>query len=205
VTRLIDVQTGEEKRKLPALTGNRWLSAQAFSPDGKTLACALWNARDGKTQNNILLRDAETGAERGSIAERPEQIIALAYTPDGKAILALGRDGNLRIWETDGFRERNLQKPAGNPPPARCLAISPDGTMAAIGGEPGPAHQAIRLIDLATGKSRTSATGKVAIVALAFRPDSKALAVAGAEGGGVVSDFVGGETLRPFPPPPPPP
>jgi WD40 repeat protein len=193
VIKLLDALTGEEKRRL---TPGQWISSLTFAPDGKTIASAVWTRRDGKQQSSILLLDAATGAERGSIAERLEQIFALAYTPDGKAILALGRDGRLRIWEVDGLRERNLAAPAGGPSMVRCMAVSPDGRLVALGGELGANQQSIRLIDPANGQARSSVTGKIAITALAFRPDSKALAVANADGNVTLADVTAEKTIK---------
>lgn len=102
--------------------------AAAISPDGALLATAgdarilLWDLRASRWFQTLV------GLERDNV---------LAFAPAGDALLSAGHDGLLRIWDLPAGRERarfdcGLKK-------LHALALSPDGTLAAVGGDRGVA------------------------------------------------------------------
>jgi WD40 repeat protein len=98
--------------------------AQAFSPDGKTLAVGIGNV--------IYLWDVNTGKELRQFAGVQIAAAVLAFSPDGK-LLAAGRDDGIRLWRADtGALWCDIP---GHEHPVTALAFSPDGKTLASGSE----------------------------------------------------------------------
>lgn len=96
-----------------------------FSPDGGTLGiCGLAGA---------ALHDPTTGAVRVPLSGHRGGVKALQFTPDGKAVLTLGDDGWLRVWNAaDGATVASLRAHDGR---GAAAALSPDGSRLATCGE----------------------------------------------------------------------
>jgi WD40 repeat protein len=93
--RLIGVwDVAGKKAKLASFRREKCL-AEAWSPDGKTLA---YGGLDGA----LRLLEMATGKIRGQFPERAAWVCALAFSPDGRR-LACGRsDGSIALWALDG-------------------------------------------------------------------------------------------------------
>lgn len=141
----------------------------AVSPDGRAVAAAgekgvvsVWEVESGK----LLYRVG--GA--GSVAH------AIAFTADGKALLAAPEEDDL-VWlhGTTGERVRGIHlrlRPS-------CLAASPNGQTIAVGYETGQ----IAFLDAATGQERFRVCGSYSrLNSLAFSPDGKTLAAGAVDG-----------------------
>jgi WD40 repeat protein len=64
-----------------------------------------------------------------------ERVLALAFTPDGEALLSGGRDRTVRCWDLASLRQREAWSwPVGV---VYSLAVAPDGLTAAAGGNAG--------------------------------------------------------------------
>ena len=98
-------------------------------------------------------------------------VLAVAFTPDGKTLVTAGSDGLAKLWDVaDGSVRADL---AGHQGTVLCLAISPDGKTVATGGE----DMTIRLWATSDGASLGQLSGHSgAVAALAFAPDGKTLA-----------------------------
>jgi WD40 repeat protein len=123
--RLLDSVTGREKRTIEDF--NRRVDALVFAPDARTLAIA-----SGPT---LQTRDTTTGDVlfRHKIGSLHFQ--AVAFTPDGRCLLAARNDGTVRLYETHSWCERACYDwKIGR---ATCLAVAPDGLRAAAGGGSG--------------------------------------------------------------------
>jgi WD40 repeat protein len=119
-----DVASG---RELPAPPGESdYVTAVAFSPDGKTLAAAL----DEWDEDNVRLWDVRSGAVKASF-EGP--VGGLAFSPDSRVLATVGGDGCLRLRDpTDG---RLLAAFRWHQSDIDAVAFSPDGHWLATGAK----------------------------------------------------------------------
>jgi roadblock/LC7 domain-containing protein len=103
------------------------------------------------------------------------RVVALAYSPDGKTLVASAWDRSVRLWDpATGKVLRTFESPSGY---ARLLAFAPDGRTFASGGN----APVISLWDTATGKVRRLEKHQGVVQALAFSPDGKTLASRGVD------------------------
>ncbi|HEV3255668.1 MAG TPA: sigma-70 family RNA polymerase sigma factor [Gemmataceae bacterium] len=163
---LRSVRTGKLVREL---RGWPFVLAVAFSPDGKTLA-SLERDKNQRlaTIEALSLWDVATGRHRCRL--KAHGLLTVAFSADGKTLIAGGRVGIIRLWDVATGKERG---PApGCPGYLGCLTVAPDGrTLAYVHDD------SIRLLDLATWREiGTLPTSHEAALCLAFSPDSKTLA-----------------------------
>jgi RNA polymerase sigma factor (sigma-70 family) len=204
LTRLIDMATGEDtcERDWPAANrpgGGRPVvvpnspsgrdgpmpSAVAFSPDGKRLAVSV-NVRSMKAVPQTRVVEIKTGklvAELDDLAA----VSGLAWSPDGKRLVAGAPDGRVVAWDAATFKAAHSTRsvdgtfvtavafsPDGSTLAAAvmtCRTRNPDGTLAA-------AHAAeVRLYDAANLTERQRLPGPTAdwLPVLTFAPDGKAI------------------------------
>jgi WD40 repeat protein len=126
----------------------------------------------GSADRVIHLWDSRTGPG-GSGVDPLVSRTAVAVSPDGGRLYSVGGGTDLRVWDVA------TGKPAlalEGEPILRTAALSPDGKWLAASGD-----TALAVYDAATGKKVGACDGQEApVTALAFRPDSKRLASAGA-------------------------
>ncbi len=101
--------------------------------------------------------------------------LAVAWSPDGKALASAGWDNTIRLWEPTTGRE--LRRFVNHSEPVSCVAFSPDGRVVVSGGG-GISPSSVRVWDVATGKERRALTDLNSIAAhcLAVALDGKVLA-----------------------------
>ena len=146
-------------------------AALAVAPDGKTLAWV-----DGETEDkSVHICDCATGQEIRLLKGHQHSVVSVAWSPDGKFVASGNSFDPIFLWEVGtGNVARRLDQQGGG----MCLQFSADGRWVAGAGMDGSVH----LWEAATGNEQPKLTGYRGWVnAIAFAPDGKTLALAGAE------------------------
>lgn len=114
--------------------------AAGFSPDGSLLTLAV-----GAQPTALLAFDPATGTARYRLAGAAGPV---AFAPDGKTFLTARP---MHRWDAATGRAVWAGPAVANHGPARSLALSPDGTVAVVGGD--DPRRTLRRWDVATGKA----------------------------------------------------
>ncbi len=142
------------------------LRCAAFSPGGRAFG---GGADFGST---AWLRDASTGEPLGRPMDQTSAVWSLAFSPDGRTILAGNEDKTARLW--DVATGQPAGPPLVHPNWVRCVAFSPDGRMFLTGCLDGKA----RLWDSAGGRPHGPPMSHPAgVTSVAFSPDGRTIAV----------------------------
>ena len=145
VVRLWDVGTGNELKTFPTgmfAAGKGHKRAIAFSPDGAMLAGSGWG------DARLRLWETATGKEPNGFPKTGEDIVSIAFAPDGKTVAAAGD----RIYWYDPVTGKERLRIDRR---ARGLAYSRDGSVLT-----GAVSGAIYRWDAASGRQLTPAAGQ---------------------------------------------
>jgi WD40 repeat protein/serine/threonine protein kinase len=161
-------------------TGRELFSARsevevAFSHDGRRLAFS--SGSDEGRPRDVKVCELATGKEVLSLKPPAGQVIALAFSPNGRDLVAGSFDGRIQVWEAASGKGRyTLTAGTG---PVHSLAFSPDSQRLAAASPEG----LVKVWEAATGKQVLSLPGHASTVAsVAFSPDGRFLASAGYDG-----------------------
>ncbi len=103
------------------------ISAAAFSADGSQLA---YTDDNNRVQSVDVFQDDADGC--GQNVNNGGDVIAVAWSPDGTRIVGGGKDGLLRIWDTEGQTLLDITGLTGF---VRSVDWSPDSTKIVSGGD----------------------------------------------------------------------
>jgi RNA polymerase sigma factor (sigma-70 family) len=179
--RLWDPATGKEKGRL---TGHREdVMAVAFSPDGKLLASGgfdrtlrLWDPAAGK---QLWQAEEDEAGNAGTLHSSSRfrinrGITAVAFSPDGRALAAAGRDHTLHLFDVASGRE--VRPIPGQFDAVAAVAFSPDGNrLWTMAGD-----RNLRTWEAATGKEAGTLTTSSGLpLCVAFSADGRLAATGG--------------------------
>jgi eukaryotic-like serine/threonine-protein kinase len=143
----------------------------AFSPLGDRIAT---RALDPKT---IKLWDATTGKELGTLKGHKNNVLSVAFHPDGKQIVSGSDDKTLKVWDATTCNELLTLK--GHSASVECVAFSPDGKRIASGSY----DRTLKIWDALTGAEVLTLNGHTGpVFSLAFSPDGKRIASGSQDG-----------------------
>ena len=89
---VVDLRDGKEL--WTAVASREFVTALAFSPDGKTLASAA-----GFGESDIRLWEVATGSEIGRLEGHHSWVGSLVFWPDGKKLASCSADQTIRVWD----------------------------------------------------------------------------------------------------------
>ncbi len=166
-------------------------NAAAFGRDGRKLVTFGWRGVEGQDEGDawnagvnpgfIAIWDVATGAEIARFGDTMGGIFDVAISPDGKTIIAGGRElgspttGEVTLWDTETGKLRSTLR--GHSRWVLGVACSPDGNLVASGGF----DQTLRIWEMATGKELAVLKHPVSPETLRFSPNGKML-IAGCRG-----------------------
>jgi WD40 repeat protein len=105
-----------------------FIGAIAFSPDGRTIAAAVWFPGCC-----VAICDTKTGQNVGQLAAKGNRCVdSLAYSPDGTKLVAGTSEGDVLLWELSTSRLLFCEKLHGGA--VGYVAFSPDGSQIASAG-----------------------------------------------------------------------
>jgi len=160
------------------------ISAIAFSPDGRVIATGSGGVFfRGKGGYTIELWDRETG-QRLPTPHRTENVIwGLAFSPDGTKLALGGTNPQIEVRDVQTGAVR-WSKHEPKLPQAMSIAFRPDGKALAVGFGQYSGEEAfqVKIYEVETGRESVAFPGsKGGVNDLAFHPDGRHLAVAGAQ------------------------
>jgi len=178
--KLWDVVSGRELRTMRGNTGS--VNAVAFSPDGGTIVTGGSNIYTGGTivsggadsyteDNSLKLWDAASGRKLRTLKGHEGEVLAVAFSPDGRTIVSGDRAKTLKIWDVASGQELRTLK--GHDKEVYAVTFSPDSrTIVSASWD-----SSLKLWDAASGRERRTLRGHNGMVlSVAFSPDGRTIA-----------------------------
>jgi hypothetical protein len=139
--RIWDVQANRLGRKISQ--PGRYFFCFAFSPDSRLVAAGGGEGEfDLNTPGHITIFDVASGQPVGAIDGHPRPVYYLAFSPDGRCLVAADRDWQgqtpLRYWELATGKERHRFE--GHTGHVHALAFSTTGGLLAAASPDAPGY-----------------------------------------------------------------
>ena len=166
-----------------------WITAVAFSPDGKTLLTADRNG-------GAFLWEADTGREVAGLRGHAGEITSACWRADSQIVATSGADGTVRLWgPEEGKQVKNWAAHGGG---ATSVNFAADGRLVTAGRD-----QVVKLWNGDGGHLKDLGTfGDIALAAC-FSHDGKRVAAGDYSGEVRLIDIESGQQVGLLPPNPP--
>jgi len=160
----------------------------AYAPDGELLASGSFQ--------EVSLWDAETGTLQHKLTGFAHNVVALAFSSDGKLLATGGgaptEDGEVKVFEVGTWKLVTDVK-GGHSDTVYGVAFSPDGTKIASSS----ADKFLKVFEVASGKFLKSFEGHTHhVLDVGWKSDGKLLASAGADNTIKIWNYENGEQVR---------
>ena len=96
IVRVFSLADGRERYQIKSHT--QWITAIAFSPDGKSLVTADRNG-------GLIVSDAATGNENFNLAGHKQSVNGVAWRSDGKVLASVSEDKTTRLWSSTNGKQ----------------------------------------------------------------------------------------------------
>jgi WD40 repeat protein len=103
------------------------VAALAVSPDGSRLVFAAGA--------ELAVHDVASGRRVTVVRPSARYFLDAAFAPDGRSLITVSNDATATVWDTADWRQK--QAYAWKAGKLKCVALSPDGCLAAAGGDGG--------------------------------------------------------------------
>lgn len=160
----------------------------AFSPDGNTLAVALYTRVSLWDIHTREIKSRLSGQSVGTMIGYNLGVGQIGFSPDGQLLAVANMDGVSKVWELSTQSEVLSLGVEGMQPP-KAIAYSPDGKLLATGGDEG----IVWVWDASSGAEIFTLSLGGIIHSVAISPDGKRLAAASEDGSIKVWDTATGE------------
>jgi WD40 repeat protein len=195
---LINATTGkivkEKVQMTPDQNNPNSISTLAFSPDGNWLVSgegsamgAFLNPRQ-PVGGRVLVWDTNTGQDISSL-KHDDEILSLAFSPNGKWIVSGSYDGTAKVWEAKTGAELNLMR-FGQP--VTKVLFNKESQLIISGSNDGTT----KVWEATTGREISRMVLGEQVKALALTPDESQVAVGGNNGKMQVWKITGQEVLK---------
>ncbi|MBX3186522.1 MAG: protein kinase [Labilithrix sp.] len=172
-----DAERGTVERALSGHEPGGEVRGLAFTREGNRLVTG-----DGTT---IRIWDVQTGSQVGVLPLRG--VLRLEITPDDKYIVASSRDGIVRVHD---LKTQELVRSLSHGSPVYALALTPDGSLVASGGQDG----SLKIWSVADGRVLADWSPHEAVIhAIAFAPDGQSIASVSSDHRAQLAHLAGGK------------
>jgi WD40 repeat protein len=174
----------------------------AISPDGRSaVSCSgrpqgdgtvrLWEIASGKEIRRLNADRLDVLPSHTELVDPPGEILAVAFTPDGRHVLFGGANGVFGLWNVDTAAV--VRRFVGHKRFVQSVAVSRDGKLALSAGD----DRVVRLWDMSTGKELQQMAGHTdCLRCVAFSPDGTRALSGGRDRTMRLWDLKKGEQIR---------
>jgi WD40 repeat protein len=135
-----DATTGDRLRSLPLAELGRLPGGNPLAERGDGARLTFGISPDGSRlfasrARRAVVFDADPLRVAGTLGLPSKHFQAAAFTPGGRHLITVSNEATARLWDAATWEQsREYAWKAG---PLKCVAVSPDGTLAAAGSSRG--------------------------------------------------------------------